>query len=126
MNNYGNLNANRNGRKGLPAVMIVLFLLLALGGVGTAVVGMFSSETHTACVIEDKDRTRNSEGNSDMRIYTENCGTFQVGDNLFLTGFNSADRYANIKVGKTYNIESYGFRVGFFSMFPKIKTVTEV
>ena len=103
---------------------VVAAAVLLLGGF-LYIGEYYSTDTHTGCVIEDKDRTRDAEGNSDMRIYTENCGTFQVSDS-FVTDFKSADRFSKIKVGKTYDIQSYGFRVGILSMFPQIKDVTLV
>ena len=85
------------------------------------VLGYFNTETHNDCVIAEKDRVSKSEGGSEMRVYTDNCGTFVVSDDIFMTDFSSADRYGKIKVGETYDITSYGFRLPFFSMFPKIK-----
>jgi hypothetical protein len=76
--------------------------------------------------VSDKDRVSKSEGGSEMRVYTDNCGTFVVSDSLIKTDFNAADRYAKVKVGNTYDITSYGFRFGLFSMFPKIVDIQEV
>lgn len=100
-------------------LIIVGFVLVVLLG-GFAVYDYYSSSTSTGCVVTEKDRVSKSEGGSEMRVYTENCGTFQVSDSIFKTGFNAADRYAKIKVGETYDITHYGWRFGLFSMFPKI------
>ncbi|ALH46894.1 secreted protein [Mycobacterium phage Theia] len=79
------------------------------------------------CLVEEKDRTTKVvDGNSrsEMRIYTD-CGVFVVEDNL-LAGFNSADVYGRLKPGKTYEITTGGYRIGFLSEFPKIIDVKEV
>lgn len=48
----------------------------------------------------------------------------EKGGGHFKTGFNSADRFAKIEPGKTYDIDYYGWRFGLFSMFPKIESVS--
>lgn len=103
-----------------------LVAVLAVCGIGFGIVSHTVSKDYSACVVEGKDRTRDADGNSDMRVYTENCGTFSVGDNWFKKVVNSADLYAGIKEGKTYNFEATGWRVGLLSMFPKIYKVEEV
>lgn len=97
----------------VPAFLVVAFTVFMINS-------YYGEETHTACEVIDKDRT-SGEG-SQMRVYTENCGTFVVSDSIIKTDFRSADRYAKIKVGKAYDITSYGWRIGFFSAFPKIIT----
>jgi hypothetical protein len=75
------------------------------------------------CTVEEKDRAKNSSGSSDMRLYTEECGVLQVGDAALRGHFDSADDYAAINVGETYEFTTVGWRVPFLSMFP---TVIEV
>lgn len=77
------------------------------------------------CTVEDKDRTTDSEGASVYRVYSD-CGVFNVEDAPFLGKFNSADTYRHIEPGKTYRFETYGWRNGFFSMFPNITHAEEV
>lgn len=115
----------RNSDHGL----VILFVLLAIFAaivIGFVVKAYYSEDTHTACVVSEKDRVSKSEGGSEMRVYTDNCGTFVVADGVIKTDFNSADRYAKIKVGKTYDITSYGFRFGLTSSFPHIIDAVEV
>lgn len=110
---------------GVGLLIVVVFLAILIGGISSSVVPANSAST-TACVVSDKDRTRDSEGGSDMRIYTENCGTLTVKDNIFKGFFSSSDVYASIEVGKTYDFDATGFRFGLLSMFPKINAATEV
>ena len=86
----------------------------------------YNNETvHNDCTVTEKDRTTTREGGSDARVYTENCGVFQVGDALFKGHFRSADVYASIDVGKTYDFTTIGFRAGPLSMFPNIIEVNQ-
>lgn len=107
-------------------ILVGLIALAVAVVIGFTVKAYYGNDLHTGCVVSEKDRVSKSEGGSEMRIYTENCGTFVVSDSLIKTDFNSADRYSKIKVGKTYDITSYGFRFGLFSMFPKIVEVEPV
>lgn len=116
------------GKSGLFIIApLVILGIVVIGGLtlGSYIIPAGSGNT-TACVVTDKDRTTNSEGNSSMRVYTEDCGTLEVSSNLFKGVFNSADVYSSIEVGKTYDFEATGFRVGLLSMFPKVTAATEV
>lgn len=82
-----------------------------------------SQETYASCTVEEKDRTTNSEGESDMRIYTD-CGVFRVGDNFWTFTFASADTYSSIDIGETYDFKTIGWRAPVFSQFPLILEAT--
>lgn len=131
MTNYSTRFSRPTGRRfGSPPPFMIFFIaavfLFVIGGFVFNVVALNTPSSATACVVTDKDRTTNSDGDSDMRIYTENCGVLSVGDNLFTGTFNSADIYGSIEVGGTYDFEMVGFRIPLFSMFPIINTVTPV
>jgi len=100
----------------LPFILIAIVLLVAI----PVIVVNTTVETYAGCVVTDKDRTTKPKGGSDMRIYTENCGTFVVEDNMFYGQFNSADEYSRIKVGSKYDFRAVGVRIPIFSMFPNI------
>lgn len=104
------------------------FALVALGVLAVIGLGIFlasaqyrNPQTHTACVVEDKDRTTTEDG-SDMRVYTS-CGVFTVQDMLFAGEFDSADKYASLDTGKTYTIDTTGYRIPLISSFPVIREV---
>lgn len=65
-----------------------------------------------------------TEGQSDMRVYTENCGTFKVEDTWYRS--DSADVFGRIHDGKTYDIHATGERSSRLSEFPNIMSVVEV
>jgi len=102
----------------------VAFIIAA--GIIFQVATVSHRETVSGCVVVDKDRTRSGDGTSDARVYTENCGVLQVADSLTAGKWNSSDRYQSIKVGKTYDFETQGYRIPLFSQFPNIIEVHEV
>ena len=97
----------------------------------TAVVGTWISygnaTTHTGCTINSKDSYashHSDKRHTTYRVYTDNCGVFEVEDRLFLGNFNSADIYGSLKEGGTYDLSTRGYRVPFLSMFPVIVEAT--
>lgn len=88
-------------------------------------INAFHTRTMT-CTVTDKDRTTkvvDGNSSSDARVYTSDCGTLSVGDSWLSWTFSSADTYAEIEEGETYEFTTRGFRVPFFSMFPNIVEV---
>ena len=118
---HNHLYGNRKRFEGLIWVLIPFLLVF---GVALASPLISASQTETkTCTVTDKDRTKGSNNQSDMRIYTEQCGTLAVTDVWWKGQFNSADIYSSIKVGKTYRFETVGFRIPLFSSFKKITEV---
>lgn len=104
---------------GLFGLAVIFIGILA--GLGIYLSGHANAQTQV-CTVEDKDRTRNADGDSDMRVYTD-CGTFTVQDIITRGLFNSSDIYASLDVGETYEITTVGFRIPVASMFPNIVEV---
>ena len=107
---------------GLVVVGLVIFGVKA----GT---GYYDDHTKT-CTISGKDRTTvyTGKGNShsQMRVYTEDCGSFEVSDSLIKGKFNSADTFGKLKEGHRYELKYHGWRIGWLSSFPQITEVKEV
>lgn len=102
-----------------PVFVAGALIVLAALGVGYAYNANESTQT---CTVDEKDRTTNSDGASDARIYTD-CGVLRVKDNLFRGIWNSADMYASIDEGETYTFTTIGWRAPILSMFPEIVAV---
>lgn len=122
----GRLSRKSSRGSGFPWIVAFFFVLVALLIVGTIVYSIawqFAKNTVTDCTVEDKDRTTTQDGSSDMRIYTD-CGVYQVGDNFWTGTFSSADTYASIEVGETYDFYTVGWRFPLLSHFPLILEVT--
>lgn len=97
---------------------------IAAGVVILAGCGIQYDGESTGCTVTDK-YVAIADKTSEKRVSTS-CGVFKVEDELSQGDWNSADRYAQIQVGKTYDFESYGYRNGFLSSFPNIAEATEV
>src|SRR6478609_2964329 len=104
---------------GSVALAVVGIIVMVLIFAGSCIASNSNRQTQV-CTVTEKDRTAKPKGGSDMRIYTEDCGTLSVGDNLANGIFNSADIYAQIKPGNTYEFETVGFRIPILSGFPTI------
>lgn len=121
-----NATAFSGSREGcVVGFIIVAVFTLAIVSIGFGAVSAFHTSTYSACVVNDKDRATNHDGKSSMRIYTDNCGTFTVKDSILSGRFDSADDYSRIKVGKTYDFNTRGWRVPIVSAFPNIVEVKE-
>lgn len=106
-------------------IIVAIVIVCCVGFAAVKGVGLFHTTDHSACKVEDKDRTTGSDGQSDARLYTS-CGVFKVEDVWTRGQFNSADLYASIKPGKTYDMTTVGFRIPVVSMFPSVIDVKEV
>lgn len=102
----------------------VAFFIIAIIGVPAHILTWGNTRETVTITVEDKDRTSNSEGGSDSRIYTDK-GVFAVGDDWLKGEFNSSDTYADLVVGGTYEVDTVGWRNGFLSMFPNIVEVRD-
>ena len=113
--------------KNLPVIAYGIIIAVIFGGIlsGAIYVNTITG-TSESCVVTGKDRTQDSEGNSQARVYTENCGTLKVADSIVDGQWNSADVYGGIQEGNTYDFNTRGVRIPFLSAFPNIIKVTEV
>lgn len=101
--------------------VIVLFVVMVVA----SFVNALHTETMT-CTVDEKDRTTSSDGKSDARIYTKDCGVLRTGDSLFSWHWDSADLYASIEDGHTYQFTTRGWRVPILTWFPNVVEAEEV
>lgn len=102
----------------------IVFGLVIVGFMFTLFSPVMNEKTQV-CTVTDKDRTV-SDGGSDMRVYTEECGVLSVKDVPVTFTFNSADTYNQIQVGDTYRLTTGGYRIPLWSVFPVITKVEPV
>lgn len=122
-----------SGDERFLAGLVIATVILAIVAAGAALANALHVE-HKTCTVTEKDRTTkvtsDGEGNvtssSDARVYTEECGVLHVSDSILSWHWNSADTYASIKEGRTYDVTTRGYRVPVLSMFPNVVEVTEV
>jgi len=60
----------------------------------------------------------NTDDSSYYLIFFEDGLTVKVADQLFYGNFRSSDHYGKIREGEKYTVETHGFRVGFFNVYP--------
>ncbi|MFJ4288009.1 hypothetical protein ACIPY0_20400 [Paenarthrobacter nicotinovorans] len=107
---------------GIGGIALVI-LLIAAWIITTAI--WVNTPGEATCTIQGKESVAKGESGHEYRVYTDKCGTFAVHDELWLGRFNAADTYGSIKEGKTYSLETVGWRNGFFSTFPNIINAQE-
>lgn len=86
------------------------------------ILGYTNKET-TEITIKDKYVDVNNENGVFLVVSTDNY-TYKVSDLLFKGKFNSTDIYNNLEIGKTYEIETTGYRIPFFSEYKNINKYT--
>ena len=100
------------------AIYGLIILLLIAVPICFVSVGYQNEESHT-CTVQDKWVKRDSMS-SDK--YLVQCGNevFEITDLMFKGKFNSSDIYANLKIGKKYEITTTGYRFKLLSMYKNI------
>lgn len=102
--------------------------VIVVGGL-IALVSYYDDNVKT-CTVTDKNRNvaYDRDGNRDvqMLVYTQDCGTFQVGDSLVKGKFRSGDTFGELQAGHRYEIKYHGWRNGVLSLFPTITEAKEV
>lgn len=118
---------HRHGR-GIAAWGFILIFVLGVVLVAGYNILWLNSKGTWECTVDSKERTvKVQDGNSTQQklVYTD-CGAFEVQDALVLGKFNSADTYASLQEGETYELTTYGWRNGFLSLFPNITEAVPV
>ena len=107
---------------GLVMIVILFASLYRSCSVGTGEI------RHVEATVTDKGIKRISESDVYL-VYTktdEGVEVFQITDSLLAGRFNSADVYASIEVGKTYDFGVRGERNELLSWYPNIYEWEEV
>lgn len=128
MYGYAAYSPARN-RGGWKIVIVAAIVTALLTLIIVPITRSYFTTKEVTTEITHKERVCSGSGDShkcEYLIFTE-AGTFKITDALFGTvRFNSSDLYGKVKVGATYEITYYGWRNGFFSMYPNIKSMEEV
>lgn len=103
------------------AVVGVVALFVGAAGIGIA---KANHVEHKTCEIVGKESVAKGDNGHEYRVYTENCGTLSVADNIWKMRFDSADTYGMLTEGETYDLETIGWRVPFLSWTPNIIEAT--
>lgn len=104
-----------------PAVWAGGIAALAIIAIAPLYANYSHIRTRVATICKT-DAPTTSSGGHQYRVYT-NVGTFRISDTVVDGArFNSADLYGRLQPGKTYQLTYYGWRSGFLSSFPNIKS----
>ena len=101
-------------------LVVVLFIAVIFG-----LNGLYAYGTARTMTVEvtDKERVVNSTGeyvNSYWLVFTREHDVLRNEDNWMYLKFNSSSIQGKLERGKKYTVKVYGWRVGFFSMYPNI------
>ena len=102
---------------------------LIIGAVAMPTVIEYSNTNSYTVIVTDKQIKRKDEKDIYL-VFTklENGETrvFKNEDAFFKGKFNSSDVQAKLEIGHTYDIDTYGYRIPFMSMYENIFKVEEV
>ena len=106
--------------------IITAVVIVAIAGICLAIIS-FPYWTADECTITvtDKDRVVKHRGDSvssKYLVFTES-ETFENSDCFIRWKFNSSDIYGSLRVGKTYHVKVYGWRIPFLSKYRNIVRV---
>ena len=118
-----------NYKKMSEGKIFVILLIIVFGaafGFRACATSVAQGNQHTEIVtVCGKESVQKGRDGHEYRVYTSGQ-TYTVEDYYGSQGsrFDSADLYGRIKVGETYIIKSYGYRVPWASTFWNIQSVT--
>ena len=102
------------------SLVVIFFILIGIAFGAFNFLRVSHVETHYDCAVVGKEAVNRGEHGNQYRIYTENCGTLSVEDELFKLRFDSADVYGKINEGESYNFKTVGWRIPLISSFPNV------
>lgn len=115
-------HSNQHGYIDIEVIIGGIIALLVVAAIIAAPIVTYNwvHTTNTeVCKVTGKESVTKDKGH-EYRVYTDNCGVFQVSDEAWLGKFNSADTYGKIQPGTSYTLSTVGWRNGLFSTFPNI------
>lgn len=114
----------------LALLLIIIAIISVIGGCCTNII--FQNQYKVIVTDKDIKHYKNGDDYEDKyMIYTEDIETgevrvFEDTDSLILLKFNSSDIYAQIKVGKSYNMDVRGLRIRILSSYQNIYKAEEI
>lgn len=87
----------------------------------------YGTVEHYVVTIEEKERIVTGSGkdmSSKYLVFTDKK-VFQNTDALFHLKFSSSDLQGRLKVGRTYKLKTYGWRIPFLSTYENIVSIED-
>ncbi|MFA1509898.1 DUF1523 family protein [Priestia aryabhattai] len=98
-------------------------------GLSGGTIALHSNTNEYTVTVTGKE-VKNTKETSKYLIFTEDKNgspkVFEDTDSVVRMKFNSSDIYAQLEEGKTYEIDTYGFRIPPLSLYENIYDVKEV
>lgn len=79
---------------------------------------VYGTQQDTTITINKSERIQ--EGNSSKYLIYTQEGVYENTDSFLRLKFNSSDVYNQLEAKKTYNCDTYGWRIPLFSVYPNI------
>lgn len=107
------------------AVIATLIVVIIVG----SVVLQHTSRHFDTITVSEKTVKRSGYGENTVEkylIFSTDGRVYENTDSLIEGKFNSSNVYGMLVPGNTYKIESYGYRLPYYSMYPNIVNVKEI
>lgn len=113
--------------------IIGAFATVAVVGIGGSAAYTYGTEGSTQITVTDKERIVETDGETTTSKYLvfgrdahNNTQVFENTDSLLRGKFNSSTIQGQLVQGCTYEVDHFGWRSGFFSMYPNIYDAREI
>ena len=110
-----------NGITLVSLCITLIVIMIFIGIFYICFIGYFNKQNLTI-TIKDK-YIKNYKESSRYLIVDEENNTYQITDLLFKGKFNSTDIYNQLEEGRTYKIETTGYRIPIFSSYQNINKI---
>ena len=104
--------------KKLMLIAIALVISVNISSCG------YMNEEKTIATVEAKERI-NTKEKSFYLVFTDS-DQYKITDQLFYGKFNSSELYGRLKIGRTYEFVTHGYRLPFFSAYKNIESYREI
>lgn len=94
-------------------ILAIILIIMAVSGI------MTGNKTEIEITISDK-WIKATDGGSDYMVSDTNGNVYIVQDSIYLLSFDASNRYAGIKIDRSYGVTTIGWRIPFLSMYTNI------
>ena len=104
-------------------IVTLIIAFVVIGMLAASPLYAYLTDEVVTCTVEEKERV-NKQDSSKYLIFCEEQ-VLENTDSLWYWKWNSSDFYRDIKVGETYEVRVYGWRIPFLSMYQNIIEITK-
>jgi len=111
-------------KKGFGGFIIIIFVVLMVAALAYNIAYAFTTGFETITIKDKWVKYQNEDAK--YLVSSTNGQVFQITDTFVKMRFDSSNLYANLDKGKTYAINTQGWRLGFLSNYKNILEATLV